>query len=197
MTESEIMQMLSDVGSDKSFLTSNKSPLSILLQDFVNDVVSQLTKSVEKYGISASNNLKQSIAPTSVNVNNNIVEVGVSAPFYWKYVNYGVNGFVKKHGAPNWGSTGTTRQQFKESISAWRMNVGMNLNHWKGKNGKPIYKNYSDLDDALTYLIARNGKEARPFFTDVVNDTLINKLENDLSLLLEKVIEVKIIEPWQ
>lgn len=195
MTESEIISILKNQGRDKSALKGNGSPLQLFLQDFVNSTIRSVTKRMEYYNISASNNLKQSIAPTKVVVKGDTVEIGVEADFYWKYVNFGVNGFAKDQGAPHWGSTGSTREQFKQSISAWRMDIGMTLGSWEQDNGQPMYSSYDKLDNALMYIISRNGKKGRPFFTDVVNDQLINTLEGDLSALLERIIEIKIIEP--
>lgn len=198
LTDQEIIQRLRDAGGrDESILTATGSPLRVFLQEFINDVKDKLLKSMEGYDISASNNLKQSVLPTNINLKGDVLSIGVEADFYWKYVNYGVNGWRTSQGAPAWGNTGGTKEQFKESIGSWIRDNGMTLSSWNSKGSSSI-KTYDQLENTLMYLIARDGQKARPFFTDVVNEQLINELQGDLSVLLEKIIEIKIIEPtWQ
>jgi len=196
-SEVDILNAL-NLGTSKAVVEGQpNSPLGQLLTTLANDVTKQLTDSMDSYNIRASNNLRQSILPTKVEVNGDVVTVGISAPFYWKYVNYGVNGFAVNHGAPNWGSTGATREDFKKSIGAWRMNVGINLNSFTNDSGKPMFSSYDKLDDGLMYMVAKNGQKPRPFYTDVVNDKLVNYLRKPIEKLFKKAMTVVIVDPWQ
>jgi len=196
-SEVDILNAL-NLGTSKAVVEGQpNSPLGQLLTTLANDVTKQLTDSMDSYNIRASNNLRQSIRPTKVEVSGDVVTIGIYAPLYWKYVNYGVNGFAVNHGAPNWGKTGATREEFKESIGAWRMNVGINLNSFTNDSGKPMFSSYDQLDKGLMYMVAKNGQKPRPFYTDVVNDKLVNYLRKPIEKLFKKAMTVVIVDPWQ
>lgn len=197
VSEVDILNKL-NLGTSKAVIEGQpNSPLGALLTTLANDVTKQLTESIDKHGISASSNLRQSIKPQSVKLDGDTVSVEIEADFYWKYVNYGVNGFAVHHGAPNWGKTGKTREEFIQAMGAWRMNVGLNLNSWTNDSGKPAFSSYEQMDKALAYLVAKNGKKPRPFFTDVVNKDLVEYLRKPIEKLFKKSMTVVIIEPWQ
>jgi hypothetical protein len=81
------------IGTSREVLTASpQSPLSKLLQELTQDVIDQLTKRIEHYDIEGTNNLKQSIKPTKVQNKGGQIDIGITADFYWKFVNYGVNG---------------------------------------------------------------------------------------------------------
>jgi hypothetical protein len=45
--------------------------------------------------------------------------------------------------------------------------------------------------------VKKKGKEPRPFFTDVVNERLVDVLKKPIEKLLKRSIEIIIVEPWQ
>ena len=107
MTEGEILQSL-NAGNVKSILNNKpNSPLSLLLQELTQGVIDDLRKAISTRGIDASRNLSQGIKPTKTIYNGKAVSVGIEMDFYWKFVNYGVNGTEVSHGSPNWGSVQT------------------------------------------------------------------------------------------
>ena len=178
-----------NIGTSRDVLNAYpQSPLSKLLQGLTQDVVDQLTKRIEHYNIEGTNNLKQSIKPTKVENRGGQIDIGITADFYWKFVNYGVNGTEVKHGAPDWGSTPNTKS-FKESIAEWRTSKGITL--------PPSFSSYDSLDYAIMTNVRKKGKEPRPFFTDVVNERLVDVLKKPIENLLKRSIEIRIIEPWQ
>jgi hypothetical protein len=178
-----------NIGSSREVLTASpQSPLSKLLQELTQDVIDQLTKRVEHYNIEGTNNLKQSIKPTKVQNKGGQIDIGITADFYWKFVNYGVNGTEVQHGAPDWGSTPSTKS-FKESIAEWRSAKGITL--------PPSFSSYDSLDYAIMTNVKKKGKEPRPFFTDVVNERLVDTLRTPIEKLLKRSIEIIIVEPWQ
>jgi len=132
--------------------------------------------------------------PTPPRIGANGVEVSISAEFYWKYVNYGVNGTERNVGATrpntvNWKKVSSPDLSFKDSISQWIRHKGITL-----PEGFTSY-------DSLSYVMMRNikeqGKEPRPFFTDVVNSKLKDVLKKPIEKLIGRSIEVAIVEPWQ
>tara|TARA_R110000782_G_scaffold228595_1_gene315085 strand:+ start:321 stop:902 length:582 start_codon:yes stop_codon:yes gene_type:complete len=191
-TESEILNSLNLGTSRESLSNDPKSPLSQLLSLQVQNVVDDLRASLDTHNADASGNLKQSIVPTTVKVEGNEVSVEIQAPFYWKFVNFGVNGTLINRGAPNWGKQegeDSSWQAFEKEISDWIVNRGIQ---------KPAQ---FDTYKSFNYVIRKNKREkgqiARPFFSDVVNEALIQELQIPITKLMKRAITIKIIEPWQ
>ena len=187
-------QLLNTLGveSSKAALESKPdSPLTVFLKLAVDDIVKDLRDSLNKYGASTPNgNLEQSITPTKASVKGSEVSLEIEAPFYWKFVNYGVNGTLINRGAPNWGSQSSGGwQEFEAQISNWIVNRGITL--------PEQFDSYESFNYVIRKGIIEKGKQARPFFSDVVNSTLIRELEKPLTELMGRAITIKIIEPWQ
>lgn len=187
--EADVLNKL-NLGSSADVLkNSPDSPLGSLLKDLVQGVVDELGRSMDKYQIRASNNLKQTIIPTAPKIDEDGVSVSISADFYWKFVNYGVNGTEINHGAPSWGKIQQGDLSFKDSIGGWIRNKGITL-----PDG---FTSYESLSYAMMTNIKKYGQKPRPFFTDVVNDRLVNVLKKPIEKLIGRSIKVMIIEPWQ
>lgn len=188
-TEADILNAL-NLGTAKSVIEGKpNSPLGLLLTELSNDVVKQLQSSMDKYDISASHNLRQSIKPQSVETSGDMVSVSISADFYWKYVNYGVNGFEVNHGAPRHGKETQNTGSFHANIME-----GMRA---RGIVAPSSFSSFESYAWAAIGKIRRDGIKKRPFFTDVVNKQLTEYLKEPISKLLKKSITVTIIEPWQ
>ena len=191
ISEADILKKL-NLGSSKAVLdNAPNNPLAQLLQVQVNDIVKDLRTNLDKYNADASGNLKQSIAPTKASVKGSEVSVEIEAPFYWKFVNYGVNGSLVNRGAPNWGtqSGGGGWKEFEKEISSWIRSRGITL--------PSQFSSYESFNYVIRKSIREKGKQARPFFSDVVNDALIRELSEPISILMGRAIEIKITEPWQ
>ncbi len=187
--EGSIINALNLGSSKEALKASPSSPLSKLLQGLTSDVIQALTKRMDYYDISASNNLKQSIKPTSVKLDGSVLSVGISADFYWKYLNYGVNGTEQKYGAPNWGTETQNTKSFKDNITDWISYKGITL--------PQQFSSYDSLAFAIMTNKKKTGEKPRPFFTDVVNDKLTQTLREPIEKLLKRSIEIVIAEPWQ
>lgn len=189
INEADILSKLK-LGTSKEVLTASpKSPLAELLQRIVQDVINQLTKRIDHYNIGASNNLRQSVIPTKVESKGGTVSIGIEADFYWKFVNFGVNGSEVNHGAPAWGKQPAQEKSFHQAILDWIPTTGTTLPEQFGS--------YDSWAWAIQESIKKNGKQARPFFTDVVNDALTEAMREPISNLLGRAITVNIVEPWQ
>lgn len=179
-----------NLGQSKAVLRGQpSSPFADLLNLLVQDVIDDLRKSLTSYDANASRNLQSSILPERVRVEGDVVSVAISAPFYWKFVNFGVNGTLINRGAPTWGRQPSTGTTFKKSIADWIRDRGIPL--------PPQFKTYEAFNYALRKSIREKGVKARPFYTAVVNERLISELEKPISDFMKRAITVRIVEPWR
>jgi hypothetical protein len=186
VNEAAILNKL-NLGTSAQVLTaSTDSPLSVLLKDLTQGVIDELGRNIDKYNISASNNLKQSIKPTKIVSEKDSVSIGISAEFYWKYVNYG-HGKLRSNLMPPYEKENASAPSFYESINQWVRNRGIIAED----------KTYEQLTFAIMKHVQEEGKAPRPFFTDVVNDNLVKVLQKPIEKLIGRAITVTIIDPWQ
>lgn len=190
MTESEILAQL-DLGASRAILDNKgDSMLSRLLIDLCDEVVTELKDALKNRDINTSSmGLSQSIGVNGVQFNGDSVSVGITADFYWKYVNYGVNGTEINHGAPEWGVAPAGERTFKQSILEWIPQRGVML--------PQEFKSYESFAYAIMANVRKKGKAPKPFFQDVVNKALVAKMEKPISALIGRAIIVNIVSPWQ
>jgi hypothetical protein len=188
--EAEILRAL-NAGSSKQVLENKgNSPLSRLLVSMSEDVVERLQQALVDRGINTSSQgLSQSLAVTEIKFEGESLTVGISGEFYWKYINYGVNGTEIHRGAPNWGPAPTGSQSFKQAIGEWIPQRGLQL--------PPSFSSFESFTYAIMTNIRKFGKEARPFFEDVVNERLVDELRGPVEAVLGRAIEISIVAPWQ
>jgi hypothetical protein len=187
MQVSDIIKNMNLGVSKKALAGDVNSPLHALLLGLNQEVIDRLTDSVDKYNISASNRLKQSIITVDQS-QAGVLTVAVSAEFYWKYVNYGVNGTLVNRGAPTWGKAPAGTPSFKEAILGWIKDRGL-----KARPGQT----YEDMARVIMKGIREQGIAPRPFFTDVVNEDLKKFLTKSITAVFKEAIRVEIAEPWQ
>ena len=187
----EYFKNLITVGNSKAILEGLPgTPLEELLKDLMQDVADQLVLEIDALNIAASRRLRQSIIPDKqVTKEGNVVTIGLSADFYWKFVNYGVNGTEVQHGAPSWGKQPAGEVSFKQSIMDWTMDKGITM--------PAQFDTYDSFAFAIMANVKKKGKAPRPFFTNVVNETLTMKIQKELSEFFKEAITVNIVEPWQ
>ncbi len=173
--------------SKKTLAGQVDSPLHALVIGLNQEVIDRLTLSIDKYNIVASNRLKQSIVTVDTSTEG-VIKIGVSANFYWKYVNYGVNGTLINRGAPTWGPAPKGTLSFKDNILGWIRDKGI-----KAKPGQT----YDQMAFAIMKGIKEKGMKPRPFFTDVVNKELKKYLTKSISAVYKQAIKIEISEPWQ
>ena len=189
VNEADILSGL-NVGNAKTSLdNSNNSPLGNLLVKLNQAIIDDLQQSIQARDINASRNLSQGITPSDVIINGNEVEVNISMDFYWKYINYGVNGTEQNNNAPSWGSAPSQTLSFHDSILAWKSDRGITLP-----------SNFDDYDSfawAIQTNIKKYGKKPRPFYDDVINEKLVKVLEAPIRKLLGESIKLTIVASWQ
>lgn len=180
-----------DIGVAKSVLSAEAgSPLDDLLLDLTKEVCNRLRSGLKKHDANTSSmGLSQSIQPTEVSHDGDSVNISISAEHYWKFINYGVNGTERSWGAPAWGSQGLQDKSFKQNILEWIPKRGVQL--------PSQFNSYESFAYAIMTNIRKKGKEPKPFYTEVVNEKLINYMRPQIEELFGKAIEINIIEPWQ
>ena len=189
ISEADILGGLT-VGNAKSVVEGKKnSPLGNLLIELNQAIIDDLQQSIQARDINASRNLSQGITPSDVIINGNEVEVNISMDFYWKYINYGVNGTEQNNNAPSWGASPSQTLSFHDSILAWKSDRGITLPEG--------FKDYDSFAWAIQTNIKKYGKKARPFYDDVINDKLVAVLEAPIKKLLGESIKLTIVASWQ
>lgn len=188
--EAEILNAL-NLGSSKEVLENKgNSPLSELLVSMSEDVITQLKAALVARNINTSSQgLSQSLHVSEIKIAGSEVKVGISAEFYWKFVNYGVNGTDIHRGAPDWGSVPAGDKSFSQAIREWIPQRGLQL--------PPEFSSFESFTYAIMTNIRKKGKEARPFFEDVVNDKLVETLREPIEKVIGRSIEISIASPWQ
>jgi hypothetical protein len=184
----EVVNSLNLGVSRKALAAEVNSPLHALLIGLNQEIIDRLNASITGYDVIASNRLKQSII-TVDDSQPGVLSVAISAEFYWKYVNYGVNGTKVNHGAPSWGTAPGSTMSFKDSILGWIRD--------KGLQARPG-QTYDQMAFAIMRGVKENGMKPRPFFTDVVNQELKTYLTKTISEVIKQAIIIEITEPkWQ
>ena len=187
MQVSDVVNKMGLGVSKKALAGEVNSPLHALLLGLNQEIIDRLTESVDKYNISASNRLKQSIV-TVDSSQTGVLSVAISAEFYWKYVNFGVNGTLVNRGAPTWGAAPKGTVSFKDAILGWIKDRGI-----KARPGQT----YEDMARAIMKGVREKGVAPRPFFTDVVNEELKKYLTKSITAVFKEAIRIEIVEPWQ
>jgi len=171
--------------SNEVLNNTSQSPLNEILTIIANDVIDDLRKKLDEYDVNASSRLKQSLVVLPIELGSNEVSVMVSANDYWKYVNYGVNGYDKSYS----GAFGSAPRPKHQDIKDW---IG-----FRGIQLPSQFKSYDSFAWAIIKSIQKNGIEPRPFYTDVVNEKLIQEIQEPIEALFGRAITINIIEPWQ
>lgn len=152
---------------------SLRSEITTVVVEWINnELITRLKEQLQYMDINASRSLSQSIHTDSVTIEESSIVASVVGEAYWKYVNYGVNGFLTNHNAPTWGHTGGTIQEFRESILDWIPARGIY---------KPDkFKTYDDFANAIVWNLMRKGKEPRPFVNEAIKEVSIEELKSKL-----------------
>lgn len=197
LSEAEIEALISNIGEAEAVVKAEPgSPLDELLCKLMQEVVDALIQSLSSYDAVASANLMQSMIPSQqAYLDGDILTVNITAPNYWKFVNYGVNGrgggnSTPVTGAPAWGTQPPTDMSFHASIMNWMRDRGI-------QNDPARSPTMEAAAWAIMSKIRRDGLKPRPFYSDVVNDDLISYLSDAISTLIGRAITVNIIEPFK
>lgn len=187
MSEADLINGM-NVGRASEIVNGRGTDLQNYLVDTANELINQMREQLDKEDINASYRLRQSLEPKLSPAEKNTVAVEILANDYWKYVNYGVNGTKVNRGAPAWGSSSGQFPNITELMDWMRF--------------RSIVPKQGQTMESLAWVIRRaiieNGKEARPFFSRVVeNKTNIRVIEAGLTKIFKRAIEVNITGKWQ
>lgn len=180
-----------DLGTAISTLNeSPDSPLGKLMLKVTSKIIEDLQKALASRDINTSSmGLSQSINPTQIVQEDGKLTIGIQMDYYWKFVNFGVNGTEVAHGAPEWGSVPSSGKTFKEAILEWIPQRGIQL--------PPQFKDYESFAYVITQNKRKRGQEPRPFYNDVINSKLVGEIERQVVELVGEAIEVSIVAQWQ
>lgn len=181
----EVISKLNLGNAKATIAASIGSPMNNLILGVHQEIIDKLGIKLVEYQAVASNRLKQSIVSVDES-KPGVISVAMSADFYWKYVNYGVNGTVMNHGAPTWGPAPKSTLTFHDAILEWIRDTGL-----QAKPGQT----YEQMAFVIMRFIKMYGAEPRPFFTDVVNKQLQTYLSKSISAVMKKAITIEIKEP--
>lgn len=170
-----------DFGEAEAIL-SNKSdnPLAQLLFDLTNELIADLSKELDKHR--ATGNLASSIVPTQLNP----AQIEVTAPYYWKYLNYGVNGIAKNNGAPTHGPAPKTEKTFYQAIYKWIGDKGIT---------PPNGITREQFAGMIKNSIRMKGIEATHFYDKVVTPQRVEEMSKPISALIKESIITIIKKP--
>ena len=187
--EGRIARNLTVGTSRAAFKAQKKSPLVTLLELQMQEIIERLRERMRHYDVNASRKLAQGITGLDPVIKGNQLFVPLQADFYWKFINYGVNGSERSWGAPAWGSIPQSGLTFSQSIDEWLTDRGI--------TPPEQFSSRESFNYVVRQSIKKKGKEPRPFFTDVVNDALIRELQEPIEKLLGRAIEIMITEPFK
>lgn len=180
MKEQNVVQGI-DFGRANSILNNEpNNPLTKLLLELTNELIVDLRKELKDHR--ATGNLESSIIPTAIAPE----EIEVTAPHYWKYLNYGVNGIRVNRGAPDHGSAPKTEQTFYQAIKKWLYDKGI-----KPPEGITI-EQYAGM---IKNSIRMNGIEATHFYEKVVTEQRVKEMSIPIGNLLKQSIITIIKKP--
>lgn len=190
MDEGKILAAL-NVGTAKDAIENKSgSLLGQLLVGLTQEVVEELQIAMANRNINtASMGLSQSTKPTEVTLSGSEVSVGISMEFYWKFINFGVNGTEINRGAPQWGSQPNEGQSFKQAIGQWIPQRGIAL--------PEQFQTYDQFQYAIMTNLRKHGIKPRPFFDDVINPGLVKILQTPIEKVLGRAIQLTIAAPFK
>jgi hypothetical protein len=189
MSEGDILRRLTFTTAQDVLQNKPNSPLGELLGELTQDIIEQLKERLQARNINASEGLSQSIGTKGAEIEGDSISVAITMDFYWKYIQYGVNGTEVSRGAPQWGKAPAGEKSFHQAIKDWIPSRGLSL--------PEQFKDYDSFAWAIMVNKRKKGQEAKPFFTDVINEQLVSVLKKPIEQMIGRAIEINIVEPWQ
>ena len=168
------------------FDLSKGSPTQRLIGQWVDDLIRVTKERLERSGISASNQLSQSIQVVPIDLNENTLTIGIEMNGYWKYVDLGVKGAKSSAKAPN------SPFQYRNKMPPPRA-----IQEWIAFKGIPLQGDDKQAANrSLSFLIAKRirdfGTKETRFFSDSLTEDKINVLVDDIAVAIGKQIGVSL-----
>jgi hypothetical protein len=187
----EYRAKLEGVGSDQAsrdtIAGGGESVITTLLKGIHAEVVERLLLSADRYKVSASNNLKQSIDIVDLS-EGTVTTIGITAAPYARYIDLGVNGTEVNHGAPKHPKAPKGPISFKSSVMEWVKDKGVRVPEETTAEKFAIF---------IMSRIKKKGKAPRPFISDVLNEQLNKEIREAIVAVYSKALIVNISKPWQ
>lgn len=182
MTEGDIATGL-DFGRSKDILENKPdNPMTQLLLRLTNELIEDWRKELIKNDAYVTGNLSGELKPSSIKPES----IETTAPYYWKYVNYGVNGIARNNGAPTHGPAPRGNLTFYQAIKKWMYDKGI-----KPPEGYTI-EQYAGM---VKQSIRMKGIKGNHFFDKVLTDQRVNAMSQRVSDLAKEAITIIIKKP--
>lgn len=178
--QAKFVQGLDFGEADSILLNKSDNKLTQLLLDLTNELIADLSKELDKHR--ATGNLASSILPSKINPES----IEVTAPYYWKYLNYGVNGIAKNNGAPTHGPAPKTEKTFYQAIKKWLYDKGIT---------PPEGITREQYAGMIKNSIRMKGIEATHFYDKVVTPQRVEEMSKPISALIKESIITIIKKP--
>ena len=180
----EMEAMLRGIGTDvtKEYSLSKSPDVNNAMIRWMNDVIKLTVAGIERVDAKATLNLRQSVGFADLPIDQKVAQVAMEMAYYWKFVEYGVNGVKVNRGAPFSFRYITPSQRHVAAIRKWAVDKAL---------GIPV----EEIDQAA-YNIARTTKirgiKGRPFLNPVLTDAKMDELVNSIAQVVGKDIALSI-----
>lgn len=176
----EILSQLQNIGSNVTNIhRTNGGEVYNAIVRWTRDTIELLREEVYNVGAKATLNLMQSIKPVEYPPDGDKVKIEITADYYWKFVNYGVDGVDFKRGYPYSFRFIRPSKRHVEAIKKWIVDVAATNN-----DVRPNLTAEANTR-AFAYRIATSTKKrgitARPFVQNVLTDDRIKELVVDIA----------------
>jgi hypothetical protein len=182
VSDADIINSL-DFGRSESILNNtSENPMTDLLLRLTNELIEDWRKELIKNDAYVTGNLAGELKPSSIKPES----IETSAPYYWKYVNYGVNGIARNNGAPTHGSAPRGNLTFYQAIKKWMYDKGI-----KPPEGYTI-EQYAGM---VKNSIRMKGIKGNHFFDKVLTEQRVDEMSQRVSDLAKEAITIIIKKP--
>ena len=180
----EIESKVRGIGTDvtKEFSLSRSPDVNNAIVRWVKEVIELTKENIDRVDAKATLNLLQSVKIQQMPLEDKAIQVAIEMAYYWKFVEYGVNGVRGNRGSPFSFRSIIPSAQDVADIRKWTIDKGL---------GIPV-----DEIDQAAYNIARSikrrGIKGRPFLNPVLTDAKMDELVNSIAEVAGKEIALSI-----
>ncbi len=161
---------------DESRIIDESKSIGGILTKFGNELIEDLKSSIEKHQLRDTGNLRQSL-DFKVDLFGSAFTFQFMLADYYDYIDKGVQGAGgKKADGSLWKNKGGNSE-----YKYFRLKPPVNFSNVDGQSLRQWAKRKGISEYAVRESIFRQGKKARPFYSEVVTDARLDQLKKDLA----------------